>query len=82
MKKIIIILMILLLFTTSCYAVSIIDKIMYKQFFLNLIKRIVLVHRITGEVKYILTDQGDWVLLLGAQKNQYQSMYNFQTNSK
>jgi len=74
--------MILLLFTTSCYAVSIIDKIMYKQFFLNLIKRIVLVHRITGEVKYILTDQGDWVLLLGAQKNQYQSMYNFQTNSK
>jgi hypothetical protein len=78
MKKIVIALMLVLLITTSSYAVNVFDTIMCKKVVLHLINRIVLVNRITGEVKYTLTQKGTWVLLRGPVKYQYQSMYNTQ----
>jgi len=82
MKKVLIVLLLFMLVTTSCYALSLTEIIFYKKVFLNLVKRTVLVHRITGEVKYILTQQGTWVALEGALRNQYQSIYNVQVNGR
>jgi hypothetical protein len=78
MKKIAIVLLIVLLISTSAYAVSLGDTIICKKVVLHLVNRTVLVNRITGEVKYILTTTGVWLLLQGPLKNQYQSMYNAQ----
>jgi hypothetical protein len=82
MKKFTIALVLILLITTTSYAVSVVDTIMCKKVVLHLVNTAILVNRITGEVKYILTKKGTWVLLIGPLKNQYQSMYNAQTASK
>ncbi len=79
MKKVAIVFLIILLISTSAYAVSLTDTIICKKVVLHLVNRTVLVNRITGEVKYILTTTGTWLLLQGPLKNQYQSMYNAQT---
>ena len=81
-KKIAIALLLILLITTSSYAVNVVDTIMCKKVVLHLINRTVLVNRITGEVKYTLTQKGTWVLLKGPLKNQYQSMYKAQIAPK
>jgi hypothetical protein len=78
MKKMAIVLLLVLFITTSAYAVSLIDTILCKKVVLHLINRVVLVNRITGEVKYTLTQKGTWVLLKGPVQHQYQSMYNVQ----
>jgi hypothetical protein len=79
MKKIIIItILFILLISVSCYAVTLTETILCKKVFLNLVKRVVLVHRITGKVEYILTQDGKWAPLEGPIQSQYQSMYNAQ----
>ncbi|HTZ10950.1 MAG TPA: hypothetical protein VMD04_01025 [Candidatus Margulisiibacteriota bacterium] len=82
MKKVSILLLLVLFITTSAYAVSIFDTILCEKVVLHLINRVVLVNRITGEVKYTLTQKGTWVLLTGPVKAQYQSMYNAQVKAR
>ncbi len=82
MKKIILIILLITVFTTSAYAVNVFDRILYKKVLLDANKMYVLVNRITGEVKYILLHTGKWALLTGVLKNQVQSMYNVQSTSK
>jgi len=77
-KKICILLLLVFLVTTSCYAVSLADTIFCKKVYLKLVKRMVLVHRISEEVKYILTNEGKWVILKGPLRHQYQSIYEAQ----
>jgi len=80
MRKIIIALLLISIFTTSAYAVNIFDRVLYKKVVLLANKMTVLVNRITGEVKYLLLNNGHWIhLTAGVLKNQCQSMYNAQT---
>jgi hypothetical protein len=79
-KKIVIVLLLILFITTSCYAVSVIDTLTCRKVFLQLVKRMILVTYITGEVKYLQSNDGKWVLLKGPLKNQYQNIYNAQIN--
>lgn len=83
MRKIIIALLLVSLITTSAYAVSIFDRIVDKEVVLVANKMSVLVNRITGEVKFLLLNNGQWMLLTpGVLKNQCQAMYNAQTYGK
>lgn len=79
MKKTVIALLLILTITTSAYAVNVIDAMVCKKVFLRANHKVVLVNRLTGEVKYKLLGKGKWVVLRGIEKNQYQSMYNAQT---
>ena len=79
MRKIIVLLLLLSLVTTSAFAVSILDRALYMKVFLVCIHRYVLVHRITGKVEYIMSTDRKWVLVSPALKERYQSMYNAQT---
>jgi hypothetical protein len=78
MKKVVIVLLLISLITTSAYAVNVFDKILYKKVVLVANKMTVLVNRITGEVKYIRLNNGQWAVLTGVWKNQMQAMYNAQ----
>jgi hypothetical protein len=82
MRKIIIVLLLILLITTSAYAVNIFDRALYKKVLLACIHNYILVTRLTGEVKYVMGNNGKWALIPPAWKQQYQSMYNAQTGSK
>ncbi|KPK98662.1 MAG: hypothetical protein AMJ95_03335 [Omnitrophica WOR_2 bacterium SM23_72] len=82
MKKIVIALLLVALMTTSAYALNIIDWILYKKVLLDANKMYILANRITGEVKFILLHNGQWVPLEGVWKNQIQAMYDFQRTSK
>ena len=79
MKKIIAIILFLSIIATPCYAFNIIDRLLYKQDVLRGNNRPVMVNRITGEVKYLLRADGQWIQLDGQWKDQYQRMYNAQT---
>jgi hypothetical protein len=78
MKKILIALLLIFTITTSCYALNIVDAMTCKKVFLRANHTIVLVNRLTGQVRYKLLKQGKWMLLEGVEKNLYQSMYNAQ----
>ena len=80
-RSFIISLVLILAISTSCYAVNIFDRVLYKKVILCANHMYVLVNRITGEVKYILQN-GRWVLLTGVLKNQCQSMYQAQIKLK
>ena len=80
MKKLVIILSLILINTTSSYAVNIFDKLLYKEVVLVVNHMPVLVNRLTGEVKYIRLNNGRWVPLTGGLKNKCQSMYNAQAS--
>jgi hypothetical protein len=82
MKKIIIVLLLISIIITPCYAVNIIDTILCKEVVLRCNQRTVLVNRITGEVKYMLLSNGKWKLLTGSLKGQLQAMYNAQAAYK
>jgi len=82
MKKLLICFFLVLFITNSIYAISLIDTLTCKKVHLKLVNRIILVNRFTGEVKYILSTTGKWVLLVGALKNQYQAMYDVQRGIK
>ncbi|MFH1640996.1 MAG: hypothetical protein ABIA66_03415 [Candidatus Omnitrophota bacterium] len=82
MKKIVIAVMLILIITTPCYAVNIVDTILCKKVVLCANHMTVLVHRVTGKVKYILLLNGQWKLLTGIEKHQCQSMYEAQTSLK
>ena len=87
MKKIIVILLLILVIITPCYAVNIVDTMLCKKVLLRANRRFlranhtrqVLVSRVTGEVKYILQDNKQWVPLAGTLKQQCQKIYNAQT---
>jgi hypothetical protein len=81
-KKIAILLLLIFSITTSAYAVGLVDTLTCKKVFLHLIKRVVLVKYLTGEVKYTLTTKKTWVLLTGPVKAQYQSIYNAQVTRR
>lgn len=78
MKKIIIVLLLILIIASPCYAVNVFDTIIYKKVLLCASHMTVLVNRITGELKYIMLNNGKWVLLSGTWKSQCQSMYEAQ----
>jgi hypothetical protein len=82
MRKIVIILLLISLFATCAYAFNVIDWVLYKKVLLDANKMYVLVNRITGEVKYLLLNNGQLVLLAGVMKNQMQAMYNVQAGVK
>jgi len=80
MKRLAIILALILVNTTSSYAVNIFDQVIYKEVVLAANHMPVLVNRLTGKVKYIKLNNGRWMPLKGGLKNQCQSMYNAQTS--
>ena len=80
MKKITILLFLFLTIGTPSYAIDMLDKVICKEDVLQSNKRPILVNRFTGEVKYIYKDNGEWLLLTGQWKDQYQKMYNWQVN--
>lgn len=82
MKKIIIALLLISLMITPCYAVNIFDRLLCKSVVLCANHITVLVNRLTGEVKYMRLSTGQWLLLTGVQKVQFQSMYNAQITLK
>jgi hypothetical protein len=82
MKKIIIALLLISVMITPCYAVNIFDTLLCKRVVLCANHITVLVNRITGEVKYMRLSTGQWLLLTGAQKVQFQSMHNAQITLK
>jgi uncharacterized membrane protein len=79
MRKIIIVLLLISLITTSAYAVNIFDRMLYKKVMLICIHRYALVSRLNGAVTYIMRMDGTWGLVQPALQNQYQSMYKAQT---
>lgn len=81
MKKRLIILLVCLMFAVPCYAVNVVDTIVYKKVVLKLIHRTILVNRFTGEVKYTLHDNGTWIPVSKGAKATYQSMYDRQVSS-
>ena len=82
MRKILIGLLLILLITTSAYAVNIFNRALYKKVVLVCIHRYALVNRLSGEVEYIMRTDGEWGLVENALKPQYQSMYNAQIASQ
>jgi hypothetical protein len=82
MKKIIIAILLASIIITPCYAVNFMDKLICKKVILRANNMPVLVNRVTGEVKYILQNDGRWVLLTGIWKNRCQAMYETQVSSK
>jgi hypothetical protein len=79
MKRIwFIVLTLILVITTSAYAVGLIDTLTCKKVYLRLVKSLILVKYITGEVKYTQAKDGTWIHLAGPVKAQYQSMYDAQ----
>ena len=83
MKKIVIALLLVFMVTSSSYAVNILDRALYKKVLLCAIHRYVLVHRLTGQVSYILHINGnEWILVTGTLQRQYQSMYKVQLKKK
>jgi hypothetical protein len=79
-KRIAITLLLVVMITTSAYAVNVVDTLLCKKVFLNYNHTYILVNRLTGEVKYLLMGNGQWMSLMGVLKNQYQAMYNAQVN--
>lgn len=79
MKKIIIVLLLISVIITPCYAVSVVDALLCKRVVLCANRMTVLVNRVTGEVKYLLLNNGQWMFLKEPQKIQYQMMYEAQT---
>lgn len=82
MRKILIGLLLILLITTSAYAVNIFNRALYAKVVLYCIHRYALVNRLSGEVEYIMRTDGKWGLVDKALKPQYQSMYNAQIASQ
>lgn len=78
MKKVILSLLLVSMSAFPVYAVNVVDTVLCKQVILRANDACILVNRLTGEVKYILRHNGQWALLRGAEKNEYQAMYNAQ----
>ena len=78
MKKIVIFLLLFSVIAAPSYAINIVDQVICKEDVLRSNKRPILVNRLTGEVKYVYQDNGEWLLLTGQWKDQYQKMYNWQ----
>ncbi len=67
----------------SYHKENLFDKMLYKKVVLpGGDNRPVLVNRITGEVKYILVNNNQWILLTGMWKKQCQARYDAQVASK
>ena len=77
MKKTVIVLLLVLAIATPSYAVNIVDTMLCKPVALRYNNRTILVNRLTGEVKYVMTN-GNYVPLAGIFKNQCQALYNAQ----
>jgi hypothetical protein len=78
MKKLIAALLLVSIIITPCYAFNIIDNLIYKQDVMRSANKLVMVNRLTGEVKYLRRDNGQWIELAGKWKDLYQGMYNAQ----
>ncbi|MDD5166624.1 MAG: hypothetical protein PHQ57_04480 [Candidatus Omnitrophica bacterium] len=81
MRNFIIALLLVSIIITPCYAVNVIDTMLCKKVVLRAIGRTILVNRITGEVKYVLQQDGEWVVLKGSLKHQCQAVYNVQSKA-
>jgi hypothetical protein len=78
MKKIFIVLLLILVISTSAYALNIFDIVLYKKVALVYIHRYVLINRLTGEVEYVMRNDGLWAPIPKELRTQYRSMYNAQ----
>jgi hypothetical protein len=78
MKKIIIVLFLLSILTTSAYAVNFLNRALYEKVEISCIHRMVLVNRVTGKVEYVLGFNKKWTPIPNGAQVQYQSMYNAQ----
>lgn len=82
MRRLVVILLLISIIASPCYAFNIIDQLIYRKDVLRSNRTVVLVNRFTGEVKYLQRTNGQWVLLEGQWKEQYQKMYNAQNAVK
>ena len=81
MKKALIIILLLSLIVTPCYAVNFLEKMIYKEDVIKFYNAKVLVVPITGEIKYIWCGSpanGYWMPVAGRAKQQYQAIYDKQ----
>lgn len=78
MKKVLILLLVMVMITTSVYALNIFSWLFYDKVFLKCIHRYVLVHRFAGTVDYILSADGRWVPIARPLAVQYEKMYKAQ----
>jgi hypothetical protein len=79
LKKTIVVFFLVFAMAGPSYALNVLDNLLGKKVLLNAIHRTVLVNRITGEVKYILsTDNRIWIPLTGTMKRHCQVCYDTQ----
>ncbi len=81
MRKIIIVLSFIFAVATPSYAVSMLDNMVCKPVLLRYSNRTILVNRITGEAKYVMTN-GKYIPLKGGFKKKCQEMYDAQKKLK
>lgn len=82
MRKFVIVLTFVLTIITSAYAVNIADTMLCKKVPLRHVNKTLLVNRVTGEVKYVSRNNGEWLLLKGALKKRYQTLYDAQARRR
>ena len=81
-KKILSVLILFLIFAAPSHALNTLEKFIYKRDIMRSNGTVVLVNRLTGEVKYICRDNGQEVPLEEQWKEQYQKMYDAQNGVK
>lgn len=96
MKKIIIVLILISLLATPCYAITLIDKMIYREVLVKSYNQRLLVGRFTGEVKYIwqrptpvvfdsgpMAQQGEWQPFVNESvKKMWQEIYDRERGPK
>ena len=82
MKKAILIIAVLLTIATPSSAINVIDTMLYRKDVLRRNNTPILVNRLTGEVKYMRSDNGTWEELTGLWKKQCQALYKAQSKFK
>jgi hypothetical protein len=80
-KKVVVIFVLFLATAANAYAANVVDTMTCKKVDLRVNQKTVLVQRLTGNVKYLLLSNGDWMLLKGRRRKAYQTLYNAQVSS-
>ena len=82
MKKLIIIILLLSMVTSSSYAITLLEKLVYKKDVIKAYSAKILVSRLNKQIKYLWYDfpdkKGCWTPVSGTIKDQFQVMYDQQ----
>ncbi|MEI8176507.1 MAG: hypothetical protein WCG78_06530 [Candidatus Omnitrophota bacterium] len=81
MRRVAVILIMSLALAAPAHAVNVVDALVCKKVHLRANEMSILVNRVTGEVKYLQRTNGQWILLEGERKNEYQAMYDAQVEN-